>query len=949
MSEGTQVPESVQQKDAPAQNPDAPRGQFAVFISYSRKDGDFVRKLEDALEGSGRRAWVDHGEVLPTEDWRMSIYAGIEAADNFVFVISPDSVGSKVCADELAHALAHNKRLVPILYREVSGDAPPSPLDKLNWIFFDRPGEFDGAFQTLCSTLDTDLKHVRMHTRLLTRAIEWEGRGHDGSLMLRGSDLQEAEQWLIQSAEKGATKPTPRQTAYVIASRKAETKRQRVWLGAVLFGLAVALALAAFALVSRQTAVEQRRIAEERRAVALSRQLAVQSTTLLPRQIDLATLLALEASNAGDTTEARASLLGTLAYGPDVGAYLPAPPGDVKSVVFSPDGRTLASGHGSNILIWDADTHEPKGPPLAGHTDIILALALSPDGRTLASGGRDDLIILWDVSTGRQVGRLDEHTDFVWSLAYSPDGRFLVSGSTDGKIIFWDAATRRRDAEPLAGHGGAVFTVAFSPDGKMLASGGRTGEIVLWDVATRRELQRFTLGSPVRCMAFSHDGKTLASGGDQENILLWDVEARRKAGLLAGTGPSGLSDLAFSADDRLLASASSIGTVSLWDVAAGRVLAWPLTSSLGSVACLAFSPDGKTVAWGGDNARLGLWDTSTRRGLGLPGGEATYWVVTYSPDGTILATANEDGLLLWDAATRAQLRPPLEGLGDTALLTFSPDSKWLAVHGGAAGRRLIRIWNISAPRADVPPPTEFPQGDNISMAFSPDGKTFAIGDFEGAITFYELGSMSRAGEPLRGHDGPVTFLAYDRDGKTLISAGRDATLRLWDVATRTQRVAPFTGHTGPIWGMALSRDGTTLASASIDETVRLWDVATGRQLAVLLGNSTSTPYLDFSPDGKMLASGNTSDGCILWDVPSRQQLVKLNAEQEVYSARSVAFSPDGRTLTTGGEDVVFWDVSVESWKSRACRIANRNLTAAEWERYFGDEPRRRTCREFPLP
>src|ERR1044072_409870 len=180
------------------ENPSADKGQFAVFISYSRKDQEFVGNLEKALENSERRTWIDHGEVMPAEDWHIAIYSGIEAADNFVFVLSPDSLNSKICADELSHAIKHNKRLVPPLHREVDGLIVPPPLDKLNWISFREQDVFDSAFETLCAALDTDLDHVRAHTRLLTRALEWKSRGTDSSLMLRGKDLQGAEHWLIQ-------------------------------------------------------------------------------------------------------------------------------------------------------------------------------------------------------------------------------------------------------------------------------------------------------------------------------------------------------------------------------------------------------------------------------------------------------------------------------------------------------------------------------------------------------------------------------------------------------------------------------------------------------------------------------------------------------------------------------------------------------------------------------
>ena len=90
---------------------------------------------------------------------------------------------------------------------------------------------------------------------------------------------------------------------------------------------------------------------------------------------------------------------------------------------------------------------------------------------------------------------------------------------------------------------------------------------------------------------------------------------------------------------------------------------------------------------------------------------------------------------------------------------------------------------------------------------------------------------------------------------------------------------------------------------------------------------------------------------MLWDVASHQPL-PLGPPLTGHTGyvRSVAFSPDGKTLASGDRDtIMLWDVSVESWQDRACRIANRNLTRAEWKQYIGDtEPYRATCSGLPI-
>jgi len=233
-----------------------------VFISYSRKDSEFVRRLEKALESRGREAWVDWEGIRPTEEFMQAIYRAIESTDTFVFVISSDSVTSETCGRELAHAVSHNKRMIPIMARDVDAKAVPEPLAKLNWVFARETDSFDEATDTLISALDTDLGWVRAHTRLLTRAIEWEGKARSNSFVLRGEDLRSAEQWLAQAGTEKERQPTRLQTEYIIASRKAAARRQRITLGAVGLGAVVAVVLAVIAWLARNRAEDERRNAE---------------------------------------------------------------------------------------------------------------------------------------------------------------------------------------------------------------------------------------------------------------------------------------------------------------------------------------------------------------------------------------------------------------------------------------------------------------------------------------------------------------------------------------------------------------------------------------------------------------------------------------------------------------------------------------------------------------
>ena len=142
-----------------------------VFISYSRRDIDFVRHLFDQLTARDREPWADWQDIPPTADWLAEIYRGIEAADSFLFVISPDSVASEICTLEIEHAGKHNKRLVPVVWKEVEDSQVHPTMTAHNWVFLRQEDDFEANFELLIQALDTDLEHVREHTRVLSSGI----------------------------------------------------------------------------------------------------------------------------------------------------------------------------------------------------------------------------------------------------------------------------------------------------------------------------------------------------------------------------------------------------------------------------------------------------------------------------------------------------------------------------------------------------------------------------------------------------------------------------------------------------------------------------------------------------------------------------------------------------------------------------------------------------------
>lgn len=234
-----------------------------VMISYSRKDREFVQRLDKALRDSGREVWIDWEDIPPTADWLAEIKAGIEAAHTFVFVITPNAVRSEVCRLEVDHAVTCNKRLVPILREEVTNPADQKlvhpDLNRHNWIMLRESDNFNTGFQALIRALESDLSHVQAHTRLLVRAHEWEGNDCPNSLLLRGDDLRAAENWLASGINKDPV-PTELQAEYIKASRRAATRNRQLVAALSTAAMVALLLLAVFGL--NQAAQANRALAQ---------------------------------------------------------------------------------------------------------------------------------------------------------------------------------------------------------------------------------------------------------------------------------------------------------------------------------------------------------------------------------------------------------------------------------------------------------------------------------------------------------------------------------------------------------------------------------------------------------------------------------------------------------------------------------------------------------------
>jgi WD40 repeat protein len=867
-----------------------------AFISYSRHDADFVRRLASALQARGRDVWIDVDGIRDAEVFPEALRRAIEGADAFLFVISPDSVGSEYCDLEVAHAAALHKRIVPVALRPVADEQLPEPIRVRSWI----PTDPDPTGRILAA-LDADLEWERRHTRLTLRAVEWDEAGRERSLLLRGADLAAAEAWLRDSATRDPG-PTMLEQAYVLAGRQAAGRRQRSLLAASLAVSVVAVGLLVFALISRGQAVSAETTADAARLAALSE-------TQLSVDPERAVLLAIAAVR--------------------------------ERATYGPTGTMFALR-----AALDASTIRYRLPPVGdeGCGGFYAVFDPSPGSNLVTESLCDGKVRFLDAGTGRleRVVTLGSPKYPAYLNGFSFAGRRAVLGGFVGDRLVavnptTGAVIRYGPAIPIGSSGLGLVTPDYANAPLLAAyvraSPGGAGAFVVWNYRTGRaiwvhpplptaSLDDFSFAGP-GTIAITFQGDAGGPG-----LALYDYVDRRVVATRRGTADGRLSS-----DGRTLAvgltHADSTGTVELVNAQTldPKRGFQPPTFSQGPANVLAFSADGRFLAYGFPDGSAGVLDTATGAPVNAyAGGTDAVTSVSISPDDRLVITASPNGTAqaerIGGRALRTfprvgvanqflQLSPTAGGFEAIASpgsrpgegvvverytdagqvvgspLVMSHQTQWLdaslspdgtlatdAPAPQAARSAPMPEWSV--PRRRIVRTITFPNGPGGDPVISPTGRLLIIS-----------GPGPPQGFPTPGPPGSVTQAFFKPPVLIDLHNGRRRTL-----------AAPTTPSPWQVF--AFSRTGAAVAAGSAFGQVGVWDTVTGRRLGRLIGISGNANSLAFSPDGRSLAIASSNGTVYVARVPLTPATRPLHAGTQ--SVQAVAYSPDGRFLASVGLD-----------------------------------------------
>lgn len=588
--------------------------------------------------------------------------------------------------------------------------------------------------------------------------------------------------------------------------------------------------------------------------------------------------------------------------------------GNHLTVAIGPDGKLATGDEDGKILLWQV----ADGTQLAaceGHSGWIRSVAFSPQGKTLASGSDDRTIRLWDVNAGESLNTWFGHTDRVNCICFSPDGRTLASGSDDQTVKLWNINSGQC-IHTFQGHSERVHAVTFSPDSHRLASGSDDQTVRLWDISTGQCLQTFHSNTNwIWVIAFaqqsyplakpseeeSFDGHFIASSGENQVVSLWDINTGDCFRILRGHADS-VSTVALSPDGQILASSSDDQIVKLWQVSTGECLK-TLQGFDSPICSLAFSPDRQILAIGYAERMVQLWDVNTGQALRtLRGYRHQVRSFAVSPDSQTLATGSDTCIVkLWDVNTGRTFRT-LQGHRDwVCSLAFSPDGCTLA---SGSDDRTVKLWNI--PSGDCLKTLQSHTNSVQVVTFSPDGRTLASASDDQTVKLWDI-STGQCLRTLLGHTQFVRAIAFSPDSQILASGSNDQRVKLWNLSTG-ECLNTLQGHTDRVPTLTFSPDGQTLASGSYDRTVKLWSVRTGQCLSNRQVNTERLHGVCYSIKGQLLVSSRDEQTVHLWDVDTGECLKTLS--EHTRQVWSLHFSPNGRTLVSGSYDhaIKFWDI-----------------------------------------
>jgi WD40 repeat protein len=924
-----------------------PNATSKVFISYSRRNKKFAKKLNDSLDSNGVDAWVDWEGIPLSSDWMDEITRAIEAADAFLFIISPDSLASEVCASELELGLKYNKKLVPILYLEPEkGQQMHETLAATNWVYMREQDDYEATIPALIDTIQTDLDWVREHTRLLLRAKEWDEKGRDNSFLLQGSDLNEAESWMVDAANDDSREVTSLHGEYIQTSRMAATKRQRNLLIGVSLALVVSIGMAIFAMFQRADAVRnanvaatQQSIAEYQADVAATQQALAEANAAeakaqqaiaeenairaqaqraaaeariyqtLPGALDLSTLLAINSWQMSESFLAEDILRRNASVSALPVAQMKQD-GKITSIEISPNGKFFASASEDNsVCLWDSQNGAEQN--CVEHDSVVSDVLFAIDSNFFVSGTENGNVYVWNVSDGSLAKSYEFGASEIFDIDLRPDGGQIAVAHGDGYVSVIDMTDL--DSEPRDLEiGEIVLKVAYSPNNEWLGLGALSGQTFIWSVQNDFYYEGSAHTGKVIAIDFSVDSRWMISGGADSTVRTTEVTQNGIARMVLTHG-DWVEDVEFGPSGVWFASASDDTNIRVWDVETGIE---KVRMKHGDFAVeIDISDNGAWIASTSDDRTARVWDSASGSQMFQIPLEDDGVAIKFNEEANRLLVGDDQGnLSLWDTSALLTRLNVIEFPELVHEVRYSKDGAHIAVNADDAN-----IWEFRVERTlEI---KDVSGGDKISIpnnvltfdtAYSPDGQWYAAGAWHGRNVFLYNRQFEQEEEEKTVFEieleSDVYALDFSPDSTQIAISTASGSTHILELESLTE-IAVYEIDGVAHMAVSYHPDGQHLA-ISMENRIAVLNLETGTVIATLPHNG-GLHHIQYSPDGKLLGTASTDGTVYLWDFEKDYVLLRdmnIRVNGDIWA---LAFSPDSTYLAVGSSNyfAYLWDLS----------------------------------------
>jgi len=560
----------------------------------------------------------------------------------------------------------------------------------------------------------------------------------------------------------------------------------------------------------------------------------------------------------------------------------------------------------------------PCAISLNAHQNSIITIDITSDNKILASASSwNGNIKFWDMETQKELFTLnDGNKTHIQSIDFSPNNKLLAIASQDN-ISLWDIEKKKK-IYSFKGHTSTVNYVKFSPNGKKLVSGSLDNSIKVWDIKTKKEIATLIHDDvSIKSIIFLNNNMIISISS--LNIELWDLNSKKLLQSIS-TGMDGFDNIDILRDKKLVALGGRL--LKVIDLTNNKILFESERNIREMINTVKFSPNGKIVAYGSTDNTITLWNIKLRKKIAiLKGHTDSVNDIRFSIDGLTLISASDDKTIkFWDLSNLEEINNKFQNKGGVNDIEFSKDGKLFA--STSYWKNELYLWDLETLKIKA----KFRGHHNKvkKILFSSNGKKIFSASDDGTIKIWDIKKQKEIATLVhQKNDINITTIKSLDDlnkmqqtwmtdiifgrNNTLLSSGWNKLIKVWDLNNNKLEYT-FPKYLTPITSIVYNSKLNEFIIAGINNYITILPMDKNIIEPILLKINHFTHTLKLSNNKKILASGMDGGSIILWDLKTKEKITTLDTK--LSSSIDIAFTSNDKYLVTASDDgvIVIWDI-----------------------------------------